>query len=466
MMKETFYMSVGELKPNPEKVARLLAVLIERGFKNKDIAERCGASPSDVSNWKGVVENKENSYLPRKDQYEIMVSMYEHKIPGDSFQHRKVFKSIEVQLPDDWEQQMIAWFVNKQTRRGWGYQPDSFEEIENKHFEMLLKSETKDLGVSYEALSSFQEELGKILSEYDATVEEAKRIQQEEEAAYQKELEEFHKEYPPEALSEDALKKLYKQFNVVKAGYGEQLKGTADRHVMQAIRKGIGLAPDFKKRIATEESGSLVIDDLKKVANELLVEISSRCTARKAADDARHELYKLVGNYDSNKLAELEGEYLDVDIVIIELIENADIFPKEQINVFTKQDKSVEVPLRTTLKDWLDQLNYDEYLTLKLDEVNISGRLIYESKSHDTKYEVFSLYSNRLLVLKTIDWNGQQITIMPDVLTVQDVVGILAGNADDTFLTYDAEGEQIVHKGLKEALLFNGYNYPGVRSIL
>ncbi|KAF1077471.1 hypothetical protein [Halodesulfovibrio sp. MK-HDV] len=481
MIKETFYMSVGELKPNPEKVARLITALEGRGFKLKDIAEKCGASSSDVSNWKGAVEKKKNSYLPRKEQYEIMVSMYEHKIPGEKFHHCEVFKSLKFQFPEGWEKEMIARYVNEHAEREFGYRTKSFDQIEETHFQMLLKSESEERGASYDALTDFREKLEAVLLDYDQQLEEAEIIQQEEESEYQKKLKQAQR-FITDKTSDEDLKELYERFDVVKGGTGEFLKEEANRRILQFIEKGPGLVPDFKKHVTTDEQGGLIIKDLKRVASELLAEITGQAKARKAADEARYEQYKIIGHVDAPKLATLEKEYLILDVDFAELMKTTKLFSKEHLHVFTGINEFVEIPLEEALQEWFVELSSRKYLELATEEVNISGELLCQSRANkiptyydddnlSSQFEIYALYSNRLMLIEKTKWQGRQLTVIHGTVTLEDILARLGDYAYQQWTCFEYDDEDCSSKKryydkLKDLLIANGYIYPGVRTIV
>jgi|GEM_PF-3534189 len=485
-MKDSFYMTIGELKPNAEKVARMITALEARGFKTKDIAEKCEAYPSDVSNWKGAVDKKKNSYLPRKEQYEIMIAMYEHKIPGKKFHHLKVFKSFEFSLPQGWEKRMIENYVHAhEERSGWGLGHKSFEQIEETHFRMLLEAE--ELGASHDVFVGFSDRLKKAIIDHDEMLSEAKRKQKEEDVEYNKKLQEVEK-FITEKTGEEDIEELYHRFGVKKPDGGESLRQKAAQKLGEQIRNGLNLLPRFAKPVGIGESDPIKTDDLKGLAEKMLAEIVEQAKARKAADDARYEKYKLVDLLNTEEMAKIEKEHFNSDISLSDLVLAGNPFLKESVEVCIESRKFLTVPLKTAFKEWISSQPLKYYAKTNTEEVNIAGELLCKSNVErdrysytdeedeaDPQFEIYTLHSNRLLLIKKTKWQGDELLFIVDTLTVQDILREVDELAYSGWVgvEYQEETEYVAKEytekfygNLKELLLDKGYVFPGVRTIV
>jgi hypothetical protein len=289
-------MHAGEQRPDPEKVKLVITEIEQRGILQKDIAEICKVSPSDVCSWKGKADNKPKAFLPNKEKYERLLSILEPKAPGKSFHYRKIVRNICSPLAEDWQEQILLQYYKNNCPLVFGH-----------------TSSTDD--------------------------------------------------------------------PIVRAG----------------------------------------------------------------------NLIKLTPKTDLT----LKG-FVD--------------FTQKTIQI-----SGQTVPIKKAFEEWLLTSMKAKSITLENEEINISGKIIYEttpptpdSDNYRIEYELFSLYSGNLVLLKNIslgDWDSTNITYIPKCLTTQDILDEIGEYANRPYPIENGK-QQHTYSSLKEALLDHGYYYPGVRTIL
>lgn len=463
----SYYLGAGVDKPTAEQVYEVIAALNAQGLTNEKIASALGVKSTVIAAYKGRAEElrrhkalaegekkpKSKYYLPNKQQYHTLVAMLAPKLPGEEFHHRTVFKSLQVTLPENWEEQMVFKAVYEQAP-AYQISLDSFEGLEKNHFESFLKKEARTW-FGYREPYGLAEQLDTLKTAIDLYEERINQAE-EERREYNEDIERQLNSIPSYIMQSTECGEL---LNEVKAylrphyqdGSSTQefaediLQGEIDR-----LRKSYAIIEHFPE-MHNEEIESSVFE----LAAIWATRLEQKLQKHNEKVDSIKVHRKLIGNYNEVVLAELEEYHWRADSTLGEFcLFGEKLFDQKQLTVYLSEQDKVTIDLQAAFKAWV--MSSDSGLQMHQDEeeVLLSGRLIHSVADNHVSFEIYQLDSGFLKLIKNFDNIVGQATVLIDVANIKVLV--------DEFseLGYEHQIE------LKEVLMRYGYLYPGVRAIV
>lgn len=458
MNEMSYYLDTGAKKPTPELVTEVIEKLNARGFTNREIAAILGVTPDAVTAWKkksteDVTKNggKSKYYLPSKEQYNQMIAILAPKLPGNEFHHRTVFKSLEMSLPDDWEEQMVYNYVYARVPE---YQASlaGYCDVTQKHFETCLHKWLRDKLRFVRLLERECEGLQNAISEYNAASEKMKSVREGENKRIENRIwdtyrnEKYYDEHKE-------LSEIFARFELPDADFGkwnldfpeQELKRIMESTSNYLNYLGYGTSEDAP---STEEAPAIL-------RAEKLFKISSKVLAdHKEKEQELLYHHKLIGHVNNSRYQELLEEERDENCNLESIASWSEkLFDQKEVVVYLAEDKQVKVVLREAFEEWILSGTGAE-IKLQTEEVNVSGKIIHSVTHSDIVFELIQLTSGYLVLLKSLQTIAGDVTVLVEIPKTEALL------EEFSALSLEEKLE------LKQVLLRQGYAYPGVRAIV